>query len=115
MNSPSNPISAVTDGIPSYPNAKSSWSPPIACPITSLLVPFKVPYGNGASIDIYASIGKIPGLLYSISFFCLPLNGYINAFPFEWKLIINANSALCLTKKSLKAYDSGSENGFGPG
>ena len=42
-------------------------------------------------------------------------NGYMNAFPFEWKLIINANSVLCLVKKSLNAQDSGSENGFGPG
>ena len=80
-----------------------------------MLVPFNVPYGKGASIEIYANIGKIPGLLYSISFFYLPLNGYIKAFPFEWKLIMNANSVLCLVKKSLNACDSGSENGLGPG
>jgi hypothetical protein len=30
-------------------------------------------------------------------------------------LIMNANSVLCLVKKSLNAYDSGSENGLGPG
>ena len=78
-------------------------------------MPFNVPYGNGASIEICANIGKIPGLLYSISFFYLPLNGYMNAFPFEWKLIMNANSVLCLVKKSLNACDSGSENGLGPG
>ena len=78
-------------------------------------MPFIIPKGKGASIDIYANIGIIPGLLISISFFCLPLKGYIKAFPFEWKLIINASSFLWRAKKLLNAYDSGSDNGFGPG
>jgi len=83
INYPTKPTSAVTDGIPSSPRVQSSWSPPIAYPITSLLVPFIVPSGNGASLDICVNIYSIPGLLYSISFVYLPLKGYINAFPLE--------------------------------
>jgi hypothetical protein len=75
INYPTYPISEVTEGIPNSPRVQSSWSPPIVIPINSLEVPFYSPYGKGASFDICEKMFMIPGLLSSISFFCLPLNG----------------------------------------